>query len=53
MYHSGELTTQHINQQSIENPQAYVDVIINVDKMHIETLKNEIECLRKQLGKSK
>ena len=34
-----------------ENPQAYVDVIINADKSHIETLKSEIAFLQELLKK--
>ncbi len=37
-----EKNAKVINQQNSENPQAYVDVVINADKLHIETLKNEI-----------
>jgi len=40
-----------INQQNSENPNAYVDVIINADKDHIDTLKNEILFLQKLLDK--
>ena len=42
-----EKTAKVINQQNNEN--AYVDVVINADKSHIETLKNEIHFLRKLL----
>jgi len=38
-----------INQQNSENPSAYVDTIINADKEHILTLKDEILFLREQL----
>lgn len=48
-----EKNAKVINQQNSENPQAYVDVVINADKQHIETLKSEIEFLRKQLDKRK
>lgn len=46
-----EKTAKVINQQNSENPQAYVDVVINADKQHIETLKSEIIFLRQQLSK--
>jgi transcriptional regulator with XRE-family HTH domain len=38
-----------INQQNSENPQAYVDNVFQADKDHIQTLKDEIEFLRKLL----
>lgn len=44
-----EKTAKVINQQNSENPQAYVDVIINADKSHIETLKSEIAFLQELL----
>ncbi|MCC7333207.1 MAG: helix-turn-helix transcriptional regulator [Flavobacteriales bacterium] len=40
-----------INQQNSENPSAYVDTVINADKEHIQTLKEEIVFLREQLSK--
>ncbi|MBW6484213.1 MAG: helix-turn-helix domain-containing protein [Vicingaceae bacterium] len=40
-----------INQQNSENPSAYVDTIINADKEHIQTLKEEIVFLRELLNK--
>lgn len=40
-----------INQQNSENPSAYVDTIINADKEHIATLKEEIAFLRNLLQK--
>ena len=46
-----EKAAKIINQQNSENPQAYVDVVINADKQHIETLKDEITYLRGQLQK--
>ncbi len=46
-----EKATKVINQQNSENPQAYVDVVINADKSHIDTLKNEIDFLREILKK--
>ncbi len=42
-----EKTQKIINQQNSENPNAYVDTIINADKEHIQTLKDEIVFLRK------
>ncbi len=42
-----EKTQKVINQQNSEKPNAYVDSIINADKEHIETLRNEIVFLRK------
>jgi len=45
-----EKSAKIINQQNNENPQAYnVDTIINADKDHINTLKEEILFLRKLL----
>lgn len=46
-----EKTGKVINQQNSDNPQAYVDSIINADKNHIATLKEEIEFLRKLVGR--
>lgn len=46
-----EKTGKVINQQNSENPSAYVDTIINADKEHIQTLKEEITFLREQLNK--
>jgi transcriptional regulator with XRE-family HTH domain len=40
-----------INQQGSENPHAYVDSIINADKEHITSLKEEIAYLRALLKK--
>ena len=46
----GEKAQKVINQQNSENPQAYnVDTIINADKDHIQTLKEENAFLRKLL----
>ena len=45
-----EKTAKIITQQNNEN--AYVDVIINADKSHIETLKNEIAFLHELLKKN-
>ena len=42
-----EKTQKVINQQNSEHPNAYVDSIINADKEHIQTLKEEIIFLRK------
>lgn|SRR5690554_1115509 len=44
-----EKTGKVINQQNSKNPNAYVDSIINADKDHIQTLKEEIAFLRQQL----
>src|SRR5690554_6930718 len=44
-----EKAAKIINQQNSENPSAYVDSIINADKEHIQTLKEEIAFLRQQL----
>lgn len=46
-----EKTQKVINQQNSENPSAYVDSIINSDKDHIKTLKDEIDFLRNLLKK--
>ncbi len=46
-----EKVAKVVNQQNSENPNAYVDTIINADKGHIETLKDEIIFLRKLLEK--
>ncbi|WP_395042872.1 helix-turn-helix domain-containing protein [Flavobacterium sp.] len=46
-----EKTLKIINQQNSENPSAYVDSIINSDKDHIKTLKEEISFLRNLLKK--
>jgi transcriptional regulator with XRE-family HTH domain len=46
-----EKTQKVINQQNSENPNAYVDSIINSDKEHITTLKEEISFLRELLKK--
>ena len=43
----GEKTQKVINQQNSENASAYVDSIINADKDHIATLKEENAFLRK------
>lgn len=45
-----EKTGKVINQQNSENPNAYVDSIINADKDHVQTLKEEITFLRSRLG---
>ena len=49
-----EKTGKVTNQQNSENPRAYVDKIINADKNHIKSLKEEIsflkEVLQKKLG---
>jgi transcriptional regulator with XRE-family HTH domain len=42
----GEKTQKVINQQNSEHASAYVDSIINADKEHIQTLKDEIVFLR-------
>ncbi len=44
-----EKTHKVINQQNSKHPNAYVDSIINTDKSHIESLKEEITFLRKLL----
>lgn len=41
-----EKTQKIINQQNSENASAYVDSVINADKEHIQTLKDEITFLR-------
>jgi transcriptional regulator with XRE-family HTH domain len=38
-----------INQQNSENPQAYVDTVFQADKEHIQSLRDEIIFLRKQI----
>ena len=43
----GEKTQKVINQQNSENASAYVDSIINADKDHIQSLKDENAFLRK------
>ena len=43
----GEKTQKVINQQNSENASAYVDSIINADKDHIQSLKEENAFLRK------
>lgn len=52
-----EKTQKVINQQGSEGSQAYnvdtINTIINADKEHIQTLKDEILFLRKLLEKSK
>lgn len=49
-----EKTQKVINQQGSESSCAYnvdtINTIINADKDHIQTLRNEIEFLRKLLG---
>ncbi len=51
----GEKTQKVINQQNSESSQAYnvdtINTIINADKEHINTLKEEIAFLRKLLDK--
>ncbi len=48
-----EKSAKIINQQHNENPQAYnVDTIIQADKEHIQTLKDEISFLRNLLSKT-
>lgn len=42
-----EKTQKDINQQNSENSTGYLEKIINSDKEHIETLKEEIVFLRK------
>lgn len=42
-----------INQQYSKNPQAYIDNIFQADKEHIQTLKDEIDFLRKLLDQKK
>jgi transcriptional regulator with XRE-family HTH domain len=44
-----EKAAKVINQQNSENPNAYVDVVINADKEHINSLRNEIDFLRNLL----
>lgn len=48
-----EKTQKVINQQNSENPSAYVDSVINADKDHINSLKDEIIFLRNLLNKFK
>ena len=49
----GEKSAKIINQHNNDNPQAYnVDTIINADKEHINTLKDEILFLRELLKKN-
>jgi len=48
-----EKTQKIINQQNSENPNAYVDSVINSDKDHIKTLKDEIVFLRTMLQEKK
>lgn len=43
----GEKTQKVINQQNSENASAYVDSIINANKDHIQSLKDENAFLRK------
>lgn len=45
-----EKTQKIINQQNSENPCAYVDSVINSDKEHLISLKNEISFLRNLLN---
>ncbi|WP_445710762.1 helix-turn-helix domain-containing protein [Flavobacterium sp.] len=47
----GEKAQKVINQQNSEYASAYVDSIINADKEHIATLKEEIVFLRQLLEK--
>lgn len=47
-----EKAAKVINQQNSENPNAYVDVVINADKEHINSLRNEINFLRDLLKNS-
>ena len=47
----GEKSQKVVNQQNSEYASAYVDSIINADKEHIATLKEEIIFLRKLLDK--
>ncbi len=42
-----EKTQKVINQQNSENSGVYADSVINSDKDHIKTLKEEIEFLKK------
>ncbi len=52
-YLFGEKSAKIINQHNNDNPQAYnVDTIINADKEHINTLKDEILFLRELLKKN-
>jgi|694.fasta_scaffold06118_2 transcriptional regulator with XRE-family HTH domain len=44
-----EKAAKVINQQNSENPNASVDVVINADKEHINSLRNEIDFLRNLL----
>lgn len=46
-----EKTQKVINQQNSENSTGYVENIINSDKEHIKTLKEEISFLRKIIEK--
>ena len=48
-----EKTQKVINQQGSESPHAYVDSIINADKEHIQTLRDEISFLREMLMEKK
>jgi transcriptional regulator with XRE-family HTH domain len=48
-----EKAAKIINQQNSESPNAYVDVVINADKEHINSLKEEIDFMRQQLLKTK
>ncbi len=47
----GEKAQKIINQQNSEHASAYVDSVINADKEHITTLKEEIVFLRQLLEK--
>jgi hypothetical protein len=44
-------TQKVINQQNSENASAYVDSVINSDKEHIQSLKEEISFLKSLLKK--
>lgn len=46
-----EKTQKVINQQNSENASAYVDSVINSDKEHIQSLKEEISFLKSLLTK--
>jgi transcriptional regulator with XRE-family HTH domain len=48
-----EKISKVINQQNSENPQANVDNIIQADRDHIQTLKDEIVFLRKIVTEQK
>ena len=53
-YLFGEKSSKVIHQTNNEKAEAYnVDTIIQADKEHIQTLKNEIVFLRKLIGKDK